>query len=203
MPETLEDVLRINPDTPMAIIRVEEWPPGEDITTIGDKSCCRQLIKDQVSFSASVRTTDYRSFPLLSSLRNISSSNPYPFSCNQDRSEDLGDANIVIAVTGWTEADEEESESNQKHVASVREQITCLADRIYLSLCSTGVNSCRKSKEKGGRRSLTLNNTSEPPSPSPVHASRAVILSAPEDPLGITCTHLVCPLRLTALSSKR
>jgi hypothetical protein len=58
IPETLEDVLRINPDTPMAIIRVDEWPPGADVTTTGDKTSCRQLMREEVSVNARARARE-------------------------------------------------------------------------------------------------------------------------------------------------
>lgn len=112
-------------------------------------------------------------------------------------------ANIVISVSGWAETDDEESDSDQKYVESVREQVLCLADRIYLSMCSTGITSCRKTKEKGKRRSLLLGSISGQSSPSPVHGSRAVVLRPLEDPLGATCTHLVCPLPQPAVLSKK
>jgi hypothetical protein len=143
------------------------------------------------------------SYPLSASRRNVSIRTFHTSPKDQDPSEDLSRTNIVIAVTGWAETEEEESESDQKYVASVREQVSCLADRIYLSMCSTGVSSCRKTKEKSRKRGLLLGGTSGPSSPSPVHGSRAVVLTALEDPLGATCTHLVCPLPQTAVSSNR
>jgi hypothetical protein len=50
----------------MAIVRDDEWPPGADVATIGDKTSCRQLLREEVSVNARARAraTHYRTLSL-------------------------------------------------------------------------------------------------------------------------------------------